>query len=92
MTSARIAVIGDYKADYTAHPETNAAIEVAARRGGIDPSYEWIATDAIERDGVATLEGFDAFWIAPGAPYSSLDGALAGIRYAREGGRPLVGT
>jgi CTP synthase (UTP-ammonia lyase) len=92
MTSFRIAIIGDFKPDYTAHVETGAAIEAAARRSGKNASYEWIATDAIERNAVEMLEAFNAFWIAPGAPYRSLDGALAGIRYAREDGRPLVGT
>ncbi len=35
---------------------------------------------------------FSALWCAPGSPYKSLDGALTGVRYARENKVPLLGT
>jgi CTP synthase (UTP-ammonia lyase) len=92
MPSVCIGIIGDYKPDYTAHAETGAAIDSAARRLGIDASYEWVPTETIERDGPSILDSFDGVWVAPGAPYRSLEGALAGIRHVRESGRPLVGT
>jgi CTP synthase (UTP-ammonia lyase) len=45
-------------------------------------------TEATER----LLSDADAVWCAPGSPYASLDGALAGIRFAREHQRPFLGT
>ncbi len=53
----------------------------------------WIRTDEIVREGVdATLTGITALWCVPGSPYASTEGALAAIRWAREGNRPFLGT
>jgi len=38
------------------------------------------------------LESFAGFFVAPGSPYRSIDGALHAIRHAREHARPLLGT
>jgi CTP synthase (UTP-ammonia lyase) len=38
------------------------------------------------------LDGASAVWCAPGGPYRSLDGAVLGIRYARESRVPFLGT
>jgi CTP synthase (UTP-ammonia lyase) len=40
----------------------------------------------------AELAIYDGFWIAPGGPYQSLDGALNVIRFARVHDVPLLGT
>ena len=53
----------------------------------------WVATDDLDRNGAdELLAGADAIWCAPGSPYRSLDGALEGIRFARERGVPFLGT
>jgi CTP synthase (UTP-ammonia lyase) len=41
---------------------------------------------------VAQLAGFAGVWCVPASPYASADGALAAIRFARESGRPFLGT
>jgi CTP synthase (UTP-ammonia lyase) len=46
----------------------------------------------LETDAGARLTAYDAVWCAPGSPYLSLDGALAGIRFARENAVPFIGT
>ena len=92
MTIARAGIIGDFSASYPSHRETNAALRDAGERLGIELSHEWVATDAIAERGTSALKGFDGFWAAPGSPYRSLDGALSGIRYARESGKPFFGT
>jgi CTP synthase (UTP-ammonia lyase) len=38
------------------------------------------------------LAQFAGFWIGPGSPYASMDGALSAIRLARERRIPLLGT
>jgi len=38
------------------------------------------------------LKPYDALWAAPGSPYHSLEGAIQGIRFAREHDRPFFGT
>src|ERR1700722_6920836 len=35
---------------------------------------------------------FDGFLCSPGSPHKSFEGALSGIRYARENKLPLIGT
>jgi len=88
----RIGIVGDYGLGYISHRETGAAIEESARRLGIDLDYEWVSTDLVEAEGTGALETFHGLWAAPGAPYRSLEGGLAGIRFAREWGVPFVGT
>jgi CTP synthase (UTP-ammonia lyase) len=91
MKAVRIAIIGDYNPSYISHPQTGAAVVAAGRRLGIDAAYEWIETSFLA-EGVGVLDTFDGYWIAPGSPYRSLDGALGGIRYARLSAKPFVGT
>jgi len=38
------------------------------------------------------LDGHHGIWCVPGSPYASMDGALNAIRFAREHGRPFLGT
>jgi CTP synthase (UTP-ammonia lyase) len=92
VRSIRIAIIGDYNPEYISHPQTGGAVAAAGRRAGIDAECEWVGTETIATNGVAALDAFDGAWMAPGGPYRSLDGALAGIRHVREGGKPFVGT
>lgn len=88
--TVRIGLIGDYAPTVPAHR----AIPVALRRGGeaaaVEVAYDWLPTDELCGDG--GLAEFDGFWCVPGSPYRSTDGALLAIRYARERGRPFLGT
>jgi CTP synthase (UTP-ammonia lyase) len=43
-------------------------------------------------DGLAALAEADSIWASPGSPYESFEGALAGIRLARERGYPFFAT
>ena len=88
----RIGIIGDYDPDYISHRETGAALEDSGRRLGIGVDYEWVATDGLASGDTEALAAFDGLWAAPGSPYRSLEGALAGIRFARERGVPFLGT
>jgi CTP synthase (UTP-ammonia lyase) len=92
MRRARIGIVGDYDPGYISHRETGAALEDGGRRLGVRVEYEWVATDAVAAGGTGALSAFDGLWAAPGSPYQSLEGALAGIRFARERGVPFFGT
>ena len=90
-TSAiRIALIGDFDPQITAHQAIPVALGMAAERLNLDVQYEWMATDYIGTD--APLEAFDGVWCVPGSPYRDMDGALRAIRFARERQRPFLGT
>lgn len=87
----RLALIGDYDAQKTAHVAIPRALELASQATGAELDWEWIPTNRVDDPG-KTLAGFDAVWVTPGSPYSDMDGALAAIRHARERGVPFLGT
>jgi CTP synthase (UTP-ammonia lyase) len=92
MARTSIGVIGDFDPAYTHHRATNLSLGLAAESLGIELTCEWIPTESIASDSDRILKGFDGLWASPGSPYRSIDGALAGIRFARESGKPFVGT
>ena len=93
MTSAAIAIVGDFDASNQSHIATDDAIEHCSKSIGLPVEHHWIATEELARpDGTSRLADVRGFWIAPASPYKSMDGALLAIRTARERGIPLLGT
>jgi len=90
--SLTIGAIGDFDPSSVPHVSTNAALDHAAAVLGISVTVSWLPTPGLEEGSAATLERFDALWCSPGSPYRSMDGALAGIRFAREKGWPFFAT
>ncbi|MFN8470458.1 MAG: hypothetical protein U0X20_33195 [Caldilineaceae bacterium] len=89
----KVGIVGDYNPASRYHAATNAALRHAGDALALDVELTWVPTPAVDEAGVEKALGqFDALWCAPGSPYESMEGALAGIRYARERGRPFVGT
>jgi CTP synthase (UTP-ammonia lyase) len=89
-TLVNIAIVGDRDDGIAAHRAIPLALANAASALDVDLVFDWLASDAISSTG--RLAGFDAFWVAPGSPYRSLDGALRAIGHARTTGRPFLGT
>jgi len=85
----RLCIVGEYNPDFPPHAATNAAIEHSCRYLGIEVSYEWASTESMVS---SNLKQFSGFWIAPGSPYKSMEGALRVIQYARELNIPCLGT
>ena len=88
----RIALIGDYNRNVMAHQAIPKAVEIASNTIGELVKPEWLGTLELARMTEADLEGYHAFWCTPGSPYQNMDGALFAIRFARETGRPFLGT
>lgn len=90
MAHFRVALVGDYNRSVIAHQAIPEALRVSA---DTDQSIEcvWIHTASI-RDAAADLAGFSGIWCVPASPYTSMEGALDAIRYARESRRPFLGT
>jgi CTP synthase (UTP-ammonia lyase) len=86
-----IALVGDYSPEVVAHVCIPRALELAGNAAGIQPITTWIGTEQIH-DAPRQLAPYDAVWVVPASPYRNMDGALAAIRYARETGRPFLGT
>lgn len=89
-TAIRIALIGDYAPQVTAHQAIPIALGMAAEALQLDVQFRWLATDQIRTN--TPLQDFDGFWCVPGSPYRNMDGALRAIRFAREQQRPFLGT
>lgn len=87
----RIALIGDYNEAVIAHRAIPLALAAAARDIRAEVHADWIHTSAIA-DAKQQLESYGGIWCVPASPYGNTDGALAAIRYARESGRPFLGT
>ena len=92
MTSPalHLALIGDYNPDVVAHQAIPVALQQAATALDLNVHIQWLDTDTITS--TAALHGFDGFWCVPASPYRDADGALRAIRFAREQGRPFLGT
>lgn len=87
--SIRIGVVGDFTPEFASHLATNSALEMALSAAGIAATYKWIPTPEVS---AAALDPCDGVWAASGSPYRSFDGMLRGIQFARERGKPFVGT
>jgi CTP synthase (UTP-ammonia lyase) len=90
--SISIALIGDHNPDVTAHTAIPKALALVADAEKIAIRETWIGTEELEQAVEKRLAGFDGVWCVPASPYRSMDGALNAIRFARENGRPFLGT
>jgi CTP synthase (UTP-ammonia lyase) len=91
MTSAiSIGLIGDYNAAVLAHQAIPLALVLAGEAVRVSVDYEWVPTQEIENE--SRVGGYDGLWCVPASPYRSMEGALRAIRFAREQGRPFLGT
>jgi CTP synthase (UTP-ammonia lyase) len=87
-----LALVGDYSPDVVAHRSIPLALTLACSAGEPAPGWTWIDTATLSGDVAAQLQAFDGIWCVPGSPYVNTDGAIAAIRFAREEGRPFLGT
>lgn len=91
--SVRIGIIGDFKPGYRKHVSTNEALAHTAARLELPLESAWIHSRTLADDsGLTALAECDGLIAGPQSPAESLDGVLAGIRFAREHGRPFLGT
>jgi CTP synthase (UTP-ammonia lyase) len=87
MATIPLGILGDFNPEYPTHRATNESIQHAAKALREPLEAVWLPTDEPQ-----CYERFQGFLCAPGSPYKSFEGALAGIRYAREHGVPFLGT
>jgi CTP synthase (UTP-ammonia lyase) len=86
----RIGLVGDRDDRVTAHVAIPRALAIASGVLKCPIDYEWVPTEEIRRD--QRVAGNDAIWCVPASPYRNMDGALRAIKWAREQGRPFLGT
>lgn len=88
-----IAIIGDRLSGFEPQDAISGALSDAATQlGHPAPEVRWIPTELLAAMGNGILDGASAVWCAPGGPFRNLEGALLGIRWARESRVPFLGT
>jgi CTP synthase (UTP-ammonia lyase) len=89
-----VGIIGDFDPEkYFSHMATNEALKHAGNALSASVNFEWLPTLSLaSQRGVISLRKFDALWCAPGSPYKSMEGALQGVRFARESALPFFAT
>lgn len=93
MEPVTVGVIGDFDPQSVSHVSTNAALDHAATALGLPLEVSWVPTPDLDHGSApAKLGAFHGIVCSPGSPYRSMSGALAGIAFARTGGRPFFGT
>lgn len=92
MSALRIALIGDHNPGVTAHRAIPEALARAGAGLGAPVTGIWMGTETLAHGPTDRLTGCNGIWCVPASPYRSEAGALAAIRYARESGRPFLGT
>jgi CTP synthase (UTP-ammonia lyase) len=94
MKSAiRIGIVADYNPKNKYHVATEQSVAHAAEALGIPADCLWLDTDSLHSPSAgARLADHDGIWCGTSSPYRSMEGALGAIRFARENGRPFIGT
>jgi CTP synthase (UTP-ammonia lyase) len=95
MQSVRVALIGDFDPQITAHRAIERSLQLLSSDtdGPRSLEWKWIATSQLTNGGVTEmLSAFDAVWCVPGSPYKSESGAMAAIQFARTNNKPFLGT
>ena len=88
----RIGIIGDYNVNTISHLATDASLKHSAGVLSVEVDADWLPTESfLTTEGREKLKDYDAFWVASGDP-QNIEGAMAGIRIAREAGKSLIGT
>ena len=88
-----VGIIGDFDPSSETHRATNEALHHSAHALDVTVTMTWLPTGELNTGAVEQVLGpFDALWAAPGSPYRDMAGALRGIQFARQRGRPFFGT
>ena len=90
--SIKIALAGDHDAGITAHRAIPKALELAGKAINFELVPLWVHTSAIGSEADQEWRQCQGVWSVPGSPYANMEGALRAIRFAREKGRPFLGT
>ena len=89
-TPTRIGLIGDHDATVLAHQAIPIALQLAEKALALAVAFEWVPTAEILQP--SRVANFDGLWCVPASPYRRMEGALLAIQFAREHGRPFLGT
>ena len=88
-----IGIIGDFDNNFPSHIATNEALRHAADYLSLDVKIDWLPTRSFRKKSLkTTISQYQGLFASPGSPYRSMEGAIKGIRLARELNIPFIGT
>jgi CTP synthase (UTP-ammonia lyase) len=91
--SINIGIIGDFDENKPSHIATNSALLHAAGFLSIALKIDWLGTGNLRKKSTKdTIGQYQGLLAAPGTPYFFADGAVKGIKLAREMNIPFLGT
>ena len=88
-TAVKIALIGDYDPEVTAHQAIPRALQLAAHGLGIEVESDWIDSGRVCD---AKLDDYTALWCVPFSPYADAEAVIGAIATARREQIPFLGT
>ena len=91
MKNRRVALLGDFNPNVTAHRAIPEALKLAAAQLHVAVESVWIHSTALQNP-QQQLREFDGIWVVPASPYANTEGVLEAIRYAREKQIPFLGS
>jgi GNAT superfamily N-acetyltransferase len=89
---ARIALVGDFDPEVTAHQAINRSLELFRTSSEDGLAAVWLGTETITPGDDSQLRAFDGIWCVPASPYKNTAGALWAIHFARTRLVPFLGT
>ena len=87
----RIAMVGKYVDLTESYKSLSEALVHAGIHTRSKVAIHYVDSEAVERDGTATLAGMDAILVPGGFGKRGVEGKIRAIRYARENGVPYLG-
>lgn len=90
MQTVRIALVGDFSANTTAHRAIKESMRLVSGRQSI--AAKWLHTSHLQPRDEQALASFHGVWCVPGSPYANTEGALWAIEWARTRNIPFLGT
>ncbi|HKS05802.1 MAG TPA: hypothetical protein VJR92_05775 [Gemmatimonadaceae bacterium] len=88
----RIGLIGDRDDSVVAHQAIPRALALAGSSLGVEVTPVWLATATLAQRFKRDVPACDGLWCIPASPYADGAAAIRAIRFARESGRPFLGT
>ncbi len=87
----QVGLVGKYVELRDAYLSVREALHHAGLRYGMAVEIEWVDSEEIERQGVASLEGLDGIVVPGGFGYRGIEGKITAARFARENKVPYLG-
>jgi CTP synthase (UTP-ammonia lyase) len=90
--SITIGIIGDFDKTEPSHIATNEALQHAAALLALDVRVDWLPTPSFRKKTIKTsITRYHGLFASPCRP-RNIEGAIKGIRLAREINIPFIGT